>query len=124
MARFREHYGRRHQHESFDVRRVLRSRQNRKRAAEAGSDERRGAAALQVGAELGEHARERQRRKIGLVEVGGAQLDVVLAESLGEVPDLRRLRRRRKAVKVDDLHKSAWQSGRQRHLMSPSPSVL
>ena len=124
MSGLREHDGRREQHQPIDEPRVRRRREDRERAAKARSDQRRGRAAGELGAELLQHSRERQRGKIRLVEVGDAQLDVVLPEPLGEIRHFRRFRRRGEAVQVEDPHSSVWQPGRQRHLMSPSPSVL
>src|SRR5262249_42863882 len=98
--------------------------ENRQRPAEAGSDERgRAGQPAEFAAKLGEHPRQRQGGEIGLVEIRAADVDTVLGEAFAEERDLRRLRRRREAVQVEEVHKSVWQPGRQRHLMSPSPSV-
>src|SRR5437899_7315828 len=105
---------------------------------EAGADERDraiGVAARAIDprelcAELFEHARHGQARKIRPVEIRAMHLDAVLAQSLPEVTDLRRLRGRREPVEVEDssggsrAHSRCWHPGRQRHLIWPSPSVL
>jgi len=106
MTWLRKHHRRREQHQLLHLPRELRSSENGERAAEARSDQHGALArrARELRFESIEHSRQRQRREVGLVEIGTAQRDAALEEPIAEISALGRLRARREPMKVVDGH--------------------